>query len=778
MIDLSARLDASSDDDRMIRDAAAAYCSRDPELRRVRNLRGTQPGFDADAWQELADMGWLGCRVPESLGGMALSYAQTALMLEQFGRSLAPEPLAACAIMSAQTLQASGHEALKALWLPKLAAGQWKPVLAWQEDAAASSEETFSARSGGASDGWPVATRATVHGDRVKLMGAKRFVPHGDSADAFIVSAEGPSGPALYLIPRDAAGLRIVTRPRVDGGHWSELILDGVSLGPDAEIAQGESARTALRGALDTGRLAVGAELVGLMGRAFEITIDYLKVREQFDRRIGSFQALQHRATDLLVLVELSRSVLHRAARQFDETDEPTARAMAASQLKARASDAAVQVVKGCIQLHGGIGYTDDCNIGLFLKRAMVLAAWLGGADAHRLRYGQLADRTVGRSDQPVTDEPLRLEARALLAEHFPQAWRYPATRMSLRDTADWQKTLAAKGWMAPGWPREHGGMGLSTYEQIVLAEEFDRHGLSIVSNMGVTMLGPLLIRYGTAEQKRKYLPAILKGDVRWCQGYSEPGAGSDLASLRTRAVLEGDTFTVNGQKIWTTYAHEADMIFLLVRTDPQAKKQDGISFLLVDMRTPGITVKPIRNLTGESEFCEVFFDDVKVPRDNLVGELNRGWSMAKSLLGSERISIGSPRLARYPLHLLQGLMQAQGLMNDPVQRARFDRLRLEVDDLSAAFMRMAEVLRRGNELGAEVSILKIWVTETMQRVTDMLLECQAEAGTLDEVVPLSDGTSVHVAGQYFLSRPATIYGGSNEIQRNILAKAILELPG
>ena len=778
MIDLSARLDAPSDDDRMIRDAAAAYCARDPELRRVRHLRGTQPGFDTSAWQELADMGWLGCRVPESLGGMALSHAQTALMLEQFGRSLAPEPLAACAIMCAQTLLTGAHESLKALWLPKLAAGQWLPALAWQEDAAASTEGAFNAGFGGASDGWPVTTRAIAHGDNVKLVGAKRFVPHGDRADAFIVSAEGPSGPALYLVPRAAAGLRIVTRPRVDGGHWSDLILDGVSVGPDAEIAQGESARAALRSALDAGRLAVGAELVGLMGRAFEITIDYLKVREQFDRRIGSFQALQHRATDLLVLVEVSRSVLRRAARQFDETDDPAVHAMAASQLKARASDAAVQVVKGCIQLHGGIGYTDDCNIGLFLKRAMVLAAWLGGADAHRLRYGQLADRTVGRSDQTVTDEPLRLEARALLAEHFPQAWRYPATRMSLRDTDTWQKTLAAKGWIAPGWPREHGGMGLSTYEQIVLAEEFDRHGLSIVSNMGVTMLGPLLIRYGTDDQKRKYLPAIVKAEVRWCQGYSEPGAGSDLASLRTRAVLEGDTFTVNGQKIWTTYAHEADMIFLLVRTDPQAKKQDGISFLLVDMRTPGITVKPIRNLTGESEFCEVFFDDVKVPRDNIVGELNRGWSMAKSLLGSERISIGSPRLARYPLQLLQGLMQAQRLMEDPVQRARFDRLRLEVDDLSAAFMRMAEVLRRGDELGAEVSILKIWVTETMQRVTDMLLECQAEAGTLDEVVPLSDGTSVHVAGQYFLSRPATIYGGSNEIQRNILAKAILELPG
>jgi len=347
-----------------------------------------------------------------------------------------------------------------------------------------------------------------------------------------------------------------------------------------------------------------------------------------------------------------------------------------------------------------------------------------------------------------------------------------------VRETQSWQQVLADKGWMAPGWPREYGGMGLNAYEQIMISEEFDRHGLSIVSNMGVTMLGPLLIRYGTQQQKDRYLPAILRGEVRWCQGYSEPGAGSDLASLRTRAVLEGDVFVVNGQKIWTTYAHEADMIFLLVRTDPDAKKQDGISFLLVDMRSPGITVKPIRNLTGESEFCEVFFDDVRVPRENLVGGLNKGWSMAKSLLGSERISIGSPRLARYPLQLLESLMQSRGFMADPVLRARFDELRLDVDDLGCAFVRMAEVLRRGGELGAEVSILKVWVTEAMQRVTDLMLECQGEAGTLDEAMLLPEGNSVHVAGQYFLSRPATIYGGSNEIQRNILSKAILELPG
>lgn len=213
------------------------------------------------------------------------------------------------------------------------------------------------------------------------------------------------------------------------------------------------------------------------------------------------------------------------------------------------------------------------------------------------------------------------------------------------------------------------------------------------------------------------------------------------------------------------------------MRTDPKAKKQQGISFLLVDMKSPGITVKRIRNLTGESEFCEVFFDNVQVPAAHIVGELNRGWTMAKSLLGSERIMIGSPRLARYPLQLLRDLLKAQGRFDDPVIRVRYDELQLDVDDLGAFFVRMAEVLRRGEELGPEVSMLKLWVSETMQRVTDLMLEAGGQQATLDEAIPLDDSHSVHIAGHYFMSRPATIYGGSSEIQRNILARGVLELP-
>jgi len=273
-------------------------------------------------------------------------------------------------------------------------------------------------------------------------------------------------------------------------------------------------------------------------------------LREQFGRPIGSFQALQHRSANLLIQVELTRAVVMQSAAVAD-SDGADARRLgaAASQAKARASAAALDVTKGCIQLHGGIGYTDECGIGLFLKKAMVGAAWLGAPSWHRRRYGELApasDRDDAAPELIVGgDQPIRRdELRRWIAENFPPAWRFPANRLSLREAHDWLVRLYQKGWAAPNWPREYGGMGLNAYQQVALQSEFDRHGINIATNMGVVMLGPLIIRYGTDAQKREILPRILSGEVRWCQGYSEPSAGSDLANLRTTAVLEGDEIT------------------------------------------------------------------------------------------------------------------------------------------------------------------------------------------------------------------------------------------
>ncbi len=373
-----------------------------------------------------------------------------------------------------------------------------------------------------------------------------------------------------------------------------------------------------------------------------------------------------------------------------------------------------------------------------------------------------------------LSDDEFRGEVRRFLEEHYPPALRNPPRRLHWPAIKPWYMTLSAKGWLAPAWPREHGGMGLNAAKLLVLTDEYERFGVARAPDHGIVLLGPLLIRYGTAEQRAFFLPKILAGAHVWCQGYSEPGAGSDLAGLRTEAVADGDHWVVNGQKTWTTMATDANWIFLLVRTDKAAKKQEGISFLLVPMDSPGITVRPIVNLELHDEFCEVFFDDVRVPRGNLVGEVNKGWTMAKALLGFERIFLGSARQSAYALARLRELGEAMGVTEDPGFRDRYTRLRLDLADHKALYEVFAERLRRGETLGADVSLLKINQSELFQRITETMLEVAGEnAGLLD---PMEDNRALHPAGLFIQARPTTIYGGTSEIQRSIIAREVLGL--
>ena len=375
-----------------------------------------------------------------------------------------------------------------------------------------------------------------------------------------------------------------------------------------------------------------------------------------------------------------------------------------------------------------------------------------------------------------LNDEIFRAHVRTWVEANYPADLRNPPKRLHWRDNKVWYLMLAEKGWLAPGWPRELGGMGLSAAKQLLMMEEFERHGVARTNDHGIVMLGPLLIRYGTAAQQDFFLPKILSGEHVWCQGYSEPNAGSDLASLATSAVLDGDDWVINGQKTWTTLANDANWIFLLVRTDKAAKKQEGISFLLVPMDAPGITVRPIVNLDMHDEFCEVFFDNVRAPKDYLVGTVNQGWTMAKALLGFERVMIGSPKQSAYALTRLRGLAQRMGVWEEPAFQDRYTRLRLDLADHTALYQTYVEVLRRGELLGADVSMLKLHQSELYQRITEAMLEIAGEnAGLLE---PMEGNRDLNPAGLFIQARPTTIYGGSNEIQRNILAKSVLGLPG
>ena len=377
-----------------------------------------------------------------------------------------------------------------------------------------------------------------------------------------------------------------------------------------------------------------------------------------------------------------------------------------------------------------------------------------------------------------LSDDDFRAAFRDLVERRLPADLRFMRKQRPLFDeVAVWYHALAEEGWLSPVWPVKHGGMGLNPAKHMIYVEEWGRLGCPRIPDHGLGLIGPLLIEHGTEEQKEYYLPKILTGEHVWCQGYSEPNSGSDLASLRTAAVCDGDDFVVNGQKIWTTLAHCANWIFALVRTSRDEKvRQKGITVLLIDMTTPGVKVRPIANLRGETDFCEVFFDNVRVPAGNVVGEVDQGWNVAKSVLGHERIFLGATTRPEIAMERLDKLARARGAFDDPAFRSRYAKHRLDLYDLGSAFDRFAKVLRDGGELGADVSLLKIFTTELYQRITEeMLLLAGEDARYFDDIEAGND--EVDAMNLFLDSRAPAIFGGSNEIQKNILAKAVLGLP-
>ena len=393
--------------------------------------------------------------------------------------------------------------------------------------------------------------------------------------------------------------------------------------------------------------------------------------------------------------------------------------------------------------------------------------------EATSQRYGVAQQRDWNA----LSNEEFRAAVRSMVEQHYPSALRYPARRLRWDEQREWVMHLAKIGWIAPGWPLELGGMGLSPLKQLIYVEEFERWGVARYVDHGIVQVGPVITRFGTDAQRQRWLPPILSVEHRWAQGYSEPGAGSDLASLRTTAVRDVDSYLISGQKTWSTLAHDATHIYVLARTDPKAKKQKGISFFLVDILSPGVTVRPIRDIAGHDEFCEVFFDQVRVPADQMIGAENEGWTIAKSLLGHERINLGSPKLPEYGLQILKSVARACNRTDDPVFQEQFAIVQLDVAHLADSYALYTDRIARGEQLGPDVSMLKIWATETFNRIANLIVETAGEAGALiGEDVPVGD-QHLDLLGTLYKARPSTIYGGSNEIQRNILATAVLKLP-
>ena len=382
-------------------------------------------------------------------------------------------------------------------------------------------------------------------------------------------------------------------------------------------------------------------------------------------------------------------------------------------------------------------------------------------------------------------EEAFRREVRAWIQDAMPADMRARAEGtggFSLEDSVAWQKILYEKGWVAPHWPKEVGGTGWDAARRFIFNEEMELAGTPQLSVFGLSMVGPLIVSFGTDAQKKRFLPKILSAEELWCQGYSEPGSGSDLASLRTTAEDAGDHFIVNGQKTWTTYAQYADWVFCLVRTDQNVKTQAGITFLLIDMKTPGVEVKPMLTLGHTPAFCDTFFDNVKVPKENVVGGVNQGWTMAKALLGHERTMLAMIGPCRNMLQKIKRIaatktVDGRPMLEDPIWRAKIAKLEMRFRaHLMVSYRALADQ-QKGKMPGPESSILKLVGTKLIQEMTELAMEVMGE----NSLTWYNEGVSMPIEesiGPHFCyERAATIYGGSNEIQRNVIAKMILQLP-
>ncbi|MEM1415995.1 MAG: acyl-CoA dehydrogenase family protein [Myxococcota bacterium] len=386
-----------------------------------------------------------------------------------------------------------------------------------------------------------------------------------------------------------------------------------------------------------------------------------------------------------------------------------------------------------------------------------------------------------------AAEEEFRLKVRSWIAEAMPPHIADKARdgrHFGMEEVMEWHRILDGQGWAAPHWPEEHGGPGFTATQRFIFQEETEAAGAPGLSPFGLVMVGPLIQRFGTDAQKARFLPKILAGEEVWCQGYSEPNAGSDLAALRTEAIDAGDHFVVTGQKTWTTYAQYADWIFCLVRTSTEGKKQAGISFLLIDLKTPGVEVKPFQTLGNTPAFCDTYFEGAKVPKENLLGPLNGGWTLAKALLGHERTLVSAVGATARTLATARRIASGQvgddgrPLLEDAHWEGRIARLEARLQAHRMTVYRALAEQQKGKHPGPESSILKLVGSELVQRADELCMELMGHDALSwhnpEGVVPPYEQ---NVGPQFAYNRATTIYAGSNEIQKNIIAKLILGMP-
>ncbi len=679
-------------------------------------------------WGSLVEQGWLGLHIAEADGGQGFGLPELAVVLEELGRAVAPGPFVPTALASA-VIAAGGGEAVRRALLPGLCDGSTTGAVALGPSSIVVEPDG----AGGA-----------------RLAGRARPVLGAAQAGLLVLPATGPDGEAWYAV--DAGDVTVVALPSLDPTRRvGEVVLEGVRLGAERRLPGLDGRLVA-----DLAAIVLSAECAGGADWCVDTAASHAKVREQFGRPIGQFQAVKHRCADMLVAAGQAAAVAWDAARGADDREEAS---IAAAVAGALAPEAFFTCAKDCVQVLGGIGFTWEHDVHLYLKRAASVRAILGGPQPWRARVAGLALTGARRSLDvalPEEAEPIRIEVRAL------------AESLGGAEPQEVRRRLADAGYMAPHWPPPW-GRGAGPIEQLVVDEELQRARVRRPQLAVGAWALPTIIAHGTPEQQQRWVGPPLRGEMTWCQMFSEPGAGSDLASLTTKATREDGGWLLTGQKVWTSIAQRADWAICLARTDPDAPRHEGITYFLVDMRSAGIDVRPLRELTGQAMFNEVFLSDVFVPDDCVVGEVNGGWRLARTTLANERVSMGSGSSFGLGVESLIRLMASRA--DDLVAMDHLGRLLAEAQCLAVLGFRLTLRALSGAEPGPESSVRKLVGVEHDQRVqeTGMTL-LGAEGATVE-------GAAAPWTGGFLANRCLTIAGGTSEIQRNVIGERLLGLP-
>src|SRR5215510_5415290 len=727
--------------------------------------RGCTP--DTDLWDELVRGGWAGLAIPEGLGGGGASVADLHLALHELGHAAAPVPYRSSAVLVGMFLAAEpGNDAAAEIVGAVVGGEMWSPAVTearWLRDL----ETRF---------------------DGSKVSGRKLFVSDAGAASSFLVLALGSDGsPVWVAVDGDADGIerRLVANTGNDAQY--EVVFNAVA----ARVVS--TAPVARWNTLE--RFTSTAWALGLMTRAIEIAVDHVKERVQFGRPIGTFQAVQHRLADSVVDTQASINLCRSAAVHLDESglDDPATTA-AIAELFYAARRAAVRVARDTHQVLGGVGFSLEHDLQLYTRRVKAFSV-LGELEEHLTEEIATAGPNASTPDGAALtfvptrpeDEQLRNDVRAFLDEEFPVERQIAALIEQhehqehidqVWERAFW-KQLAERGWLGLGIPEEYGGSGGTAFQRYVFIREMSYYGAPY-PRTATQIVAPAVFAFGSDEVKQRFLPRIAAGEINCCLGYTEPDAGTDLASLRTRAVREGDGYIVNGQKLYTTRAHRCEYAYMAVRTDPDAPKHAGISVMLLDMQTPGVTIEPLYVLGGRTNITT--YEDVFVDAGNLVGEENKGWRLLTHSLGLERIAVfPTGHIQRFyeELDALARRARPDGTVpfDSAVVRSHLVNLQVDMRVLQALMDgAMAEVIATDTLPNYLAAAIKSFLTEYKQRLADVGMQFLAPYGQYTE-----EGDDAPFDGIIeTMWRDAIVHtfgGGANEVQRDIIANSWLGLP-